>query len=166
MNQKAFTLTETLLYVSIVGFVLLAIGSFYSVIIQSQSRNVAVSAVDQNGIQVLEYLTQTIRNSVLVNSPAAGASATSLSINTLTAANNPTIFDLSAGAIRIKEGSATAINLTSSRLIPSNLTFKNLTTTGAKSVIKFQFTLTYSNPDNRTELNYSRTFYGTATLRQ
>jgi Tfp pilus assembly protein FimT len=165
INKKGFTLIELLLYVSIVGAIIFSVASFLSLQMQSRVKNQTISEVEQQGISVMQIITQTGRNADAINSPAQGASAASLSVNTIFAGNNPTVFDLASGVIRIKEGAAAVVLLTNSRVIATNLTFQNLSRSGTPGAIRIQFTLTHINPEGRSEYNYSKTFYDTASLR-
>ncbi len=142
--QRGFTLVELLLYVSIIGAIVLSVAGFLSLLMQSRVKNQTISEVEQQGIQVMQIITQTGRN--------AG------SINFTTA------FDLSGGVIRINDGSG-PVALTNSRVTASGLTFQNLSRAGTPGTIRIQFTLTHINPSGRNEYDYNKTFYGTATLR-
>jgi type II secretory pathway pseudopilin PulG len=167
-NHKTtgFTLIELLLYVGIVSVILLSISVFLSILLQSNIKNQTVNEVEQQGSQVMQIITQAVRNADIINSPATGASAPSLSINTITAGNNPTVFDISSGTFRIKEGAAATISLTNSRIIVSGLSFSNLSRTSTPGTIRIQFTLTHINPEGRNEYSFNKTFVTSATLRQ
>lgn len=159
-SQNGFTLIELLLYVSILAVILLTVSGFLFVILQSQAKNQTIAEVEQQGAFIMQLVTQSTRNATAINSPADGASAATLSINTTTAANNPTVFDLASGVLRVKEGSAAVVPLTNSRVTVSNLTFTNL-----EGAIRIQFTLAAVNPGGRNEFNYSQNFYGSAEVR-
>ncbi len=98
-------------------------------------------------------------------SPAIGSSANTATFVVPTGALSPTVFDLSSGTIRIKEGTGSTIDLTNSKVTASSLNFQNLSWSSTSGVIRISFTLTRNNPGNRTEYDYSQTFYATATLR-
>lgn len=161
-----FTLIELLLYVSIASIMLLVTSLFLSTLLQSRIKNQTIAEVEQQGLQVMQIVTQAVRNTDTINSPAQGASAASLSLNTYTVGNNPTVFDLSSGTIRIKEGAAAVIPLFNSRLTASALTFQNLSRTSTPGTVRIQFTLTHVNPEGRNEYSFTKTFIGSATLRQ
>jgi type II secretory pathway pseudopilin PulG len=162
---RAFTLMEVLLYISLVSIMLTVLVSFIGAITSSRQRSQVIADVNEQGVQVMQQITQTIRNSTLINNPPLGTPGSTVSVNVPTASLSPTIFSLSSGVIEIKEGSATAIPLTSNRVVVSNLIFTNLSRSGTKGVIKIQFTLTHTNPNNRKEFSYSETFYGAASLK-
>jgi len=155
--MKGFTLVELLLYVSIVAVVILFAAAFLSLLMQSRLKNQTIAEVEQQGVQVMQTITQTIRNADTINSPAQGETAASLSIDS-------TIFDLSSGVIRITQG-GTPISLTNFQVTASSLSFYNLSRTDTPGTIRIQFTLAFVNPSGRNEYDYSKTFYQTATLR-
>ena len=166
IKQKGFTLIELLLYVGISSVMLLAISVFLSTLLQSRIKNQTIAEVGQQGLQVMQLITQTVRNADVLNSPLQGASASSLSLNTYTAGNNPTVFDLSGGAIRITEGATAAVILSNTRVTASALTFQNLSRANTPGTIRIQFTITHVNTEGRNEYQYTKTFVGSATLRQ
>jgi type II secretory pathway pseudopilin PulG len=164
-SRQGFTLIELLLYVSIVGMMILSVSALLPLLMQSRVKNQTISEVAQQGTQAMQIITQTIRNSTVINSPTIGASASSLSVDTITAGNNPTVFDLSSGVLRIKEGTDSAVSLTNSRVVVSSLTFQNLSRTGTNGTIRIQYVLTHVNPSGRQEYDFNKTFYGSATIR-
>ncbi len=165
-NNKGFTLIELLLYISIASIIVFTTASLLRFTLEGRVKNQTIAEVEQEGSQVMQLITQTIRNATAVNSPTQGNSAASLSVNVVTGANSPTVFDLSTGAIRIKEGAGTAVNLTSSHVTVSSLNFQNLSATSPPDVIRISFTITYINNSGRNEYSYSQKFYGSASFRQ
>ena len=158
-NHQGISFLELIIYIGIMAIILTSIGAFIVSNRKLEKNNQAINEVEFQGTQLVRLITQAVRNSAAVNSPTAGNSAASLSINTDTAGNNPTVFDLSSGKLRIKEGSASAINLNSNQIQISNLSFKNLANTGTKSIIYLKFDVGYVNPGNLQELTYQKTFY-------
>ena len=165
-TNRGFTLIELLLYIAISSVILLTVSAFLSTLLESRVKNQTIAEVEQQGVQVMQMITQTLRNADTINSPTIGTSAGTLSVNTYTSANNPTIFDLSAGVIRIKEGAGAAVPLTNSRITASALNFQNLSRASTPGTMRISFTLTQVNPSGRNEYNFTKTFVGSATLRQ
>jgi len=164
-SERGFTLVELLLYLGLSSVLIIAISIFLSMLLQARIKNQAIGEVEQQGLQVMQIMTQTIRNASSTNSPTQGASTSSLSLNTTVPANNPTVFDLSSGVIRITEGGGTAEALTNSRIVASGLIFQNLSRLDTPGIIRVQFTLTYKNPNNVSEYNFQKTFIASGTLR-
>lgn len=163
--KKGFSLVETLLYIAIVSTIIIALTSFLSVNQNTASRNQTVNEVEQQGAQVMQLITQTIRNATSVTTPIVGTPSSTLTLVVADGTKSPTIFDLASGAIRIKEGTGTAFNITSNKVTVTALSFTNLKPGTQKDSIKIQFTLSYNNPGARQVFNYSQTFYGTANDR-
>ncbi len=165
-NQSGFTLLELLLYVSLATILLLATALFLSLLLESRVKNQTIAEVEQQGSQVMQTITQTLRNATVLNVPARGTKTSSLSLNTLTSVNNPTVFKTSGGVIYVTKGSAAAIPLTNSRVSASGLAFSNLSRLGTPGVVHVQFTLSVINRTGRDEYSFKRAFYGDASLRQ
>ncbi len=164
--KKGFTLVELLLYIAISSVILLVTTSFLSALLESRVKNQTILEVESQGAQVMQMINQTLRNSATINSPATSTSAATLSVDTYTATNNPTVFDISAGVIRIKEGTGVVVPLTNSRVTVSALTFQNLSRASTPGTVRATFTITYINSSGRNEYNFTKTFTGSGTLRQ
>ncbi len=165
-KDSGFTLIELLLYISIASIIVFTTASLLRFTLESRVKNQTIAEVEQEGSQVMQLITQTTRNATAINSPTIGNSATSLSVTVVSGASSPTVFDLSTGAVRIKEGASATVNLTSSKVTVSNLNFQNLSIASTPNTIRVSFTLTYTNPSGRFEYSFSKKFYGSAGLRK
>lgn len=163
-QQKGFTLIELMLYVAMTALMMLFLFSFLQFLIESRVKNQAIAEVEQQALQVSQMINQTIRNASSISSPIQGTSATFLDLVVSAPATSPTIFDLSAGVIRVKEGASANINLTNSQVQASGLVFYNLSRPSTPGNIRWHFTLSYVNPTGRQEYNFSKTFFGSASL--
>jgi Tfp pilus assembly protein PilW len=162
---RGFSLVELIVYIAISTIVLGAITSFIFVMLESRSMNIAIYEVEQQGLYVMETITQTIRNAESINAPSEGVSDTSLSLEVLANENNPVVIGVTNETFFITEGNGSPINLTNTRVHVTNESFDNLSRTDTLGVVRVQFTLAYDNPGNKDELNYSKTFYTSASLR-
>lgn len=164
-DKRGFTLFEVLLYISLAAFLLLGASIMLSLFLRDRVKNDVIADVEQEGAIAVQTMTQAMRNASGVNYPAASLSADSLSLAMTNAALNPTIFDVSGGALRIGQGNSAPIALTSPQVMISNLTFNNLSVSGAKGSVEVTFTMAYINPRAANEYNYSQIFRGAVTLR-
>lgn len=164
-TNRGFTLIELLLYVSIVSAMILSIAAILPLFMQSRVKNQTISEVEQQGTAALQIITQTLRNAETITSPTIGTSASSATIDVVSAGVDPTVLDLSGGVLRITEGAGSAVALTNSRVTVSALTFYNPSRTSTPGNLRIQFTVTGVNPSGRNEYDYSKTFYGNASLR-
>jgi len=164
-THRGFTLIELILYLAISALLLLGVSTFLVIILGSRTKGQVVTEVEQQGWEVSQVITQTIRNSLSVNYPVIGYSSSSLSLAVATTSSNPIIFDLKGGSLRITEGAGGPITLTNDRVGVTSLVFENLARSGTKDLIRFKLTISYLNPANKAEFNYSKNFYGSAQRR-
>lgn len=162
---KGFTLLELVLSIALVSLLVGIISIFFTTMTRAQTKNQTILEVEGQGVAAMQIITQTIRNAISVNTPIPGSSAASLSLAVSNTAKNPTIFDVSENALRIKEGSAAPTPLTNSHIAISGLTFQNLSAPDTHGIIRTTFTLSYVNPNDTSEYDYSKTFISSASLR-
>lgn len=161
--QKGFTLLELLLYVSVASILLVGVVSFLIVLQTARVKQTTISEVEQQGQQVMEYITQTIRNAEGVTSPTAGTDDSALTLDVVAAASDPTVIALSGGRLQVSEGAApTTSYLTSDHVTISDLTFSNSAISGTRDSITVSFTLSYLNLAGTQEYTYEATFSGAA----
>lgn len=168
LRQHGFTLIELLLYVSIVGALLTSTSLFFALVFDARVKNQSISEVNQQGIAMMEHITQTIRNADAVTVPAVGATGASLTLTVPTGSLSPTIFNLSGGSpntLQIKEGTGATVPLANSKVQVTSLTFKNLSRPSTPGVVQVSFIVSRVNSSGKNEYDYQKTFIGTAALR-
>lgn len=163
--NRGFTLVELILYLGVMSLIVVMVSVLMTMIVGGRVKSQSLAEVEQQGAQAMQIITQTIKNASSITTPAQGIAGASLALVVPDAAKSPTIFDLSSGVLRIKEGTGAVIALTNANITVSNLSFHNLTRNSTKGTIRIQFDATRKNPDNRNEYNYTETFYGTGTLK-
>ncbi len=141
------------------------IASFWHLMIASQTRQRVMNEVEQEGLFVMNVITQTIRNADSIVSPSIGNADSMISLDVSDAMLDPVIFDSISGSVKIKEGAGSYIPLTSPQVILSHLEFYNISPTGSPGAVRIEMTLERVNPDNKNEYEYAKTFYATAALR-
>lgn len=165
MNTRGFTIIELLMYIAITPLIVLAISGFAFALLQSREKNQTIAEVEQQGAEVTRIITQSIRNAEAINTPPPGGTAPLLSLDVVNVASDPTLFDIAGSAIRIQEGSASPALLTNARVIVSDISFQNISRTDTPGIIRTQFTISHINPKNRYEYAFTKTFYGSASIR-
>lgn len=160
-----YTLLELLLYISLYSIIMLSIMGLLFTLLEVRIKSRTEAEVDQQGVQIIQLITQAIRNADNINSPTAGTSSALLSLDMPGTNLDPTVFDLSSGAIRIAETNGTPVNLSNSLVTVSNLTFTNLSRSQTPGNVRIEFTVTYVNNEGRNEYDYSKTFTADASLR-
>jgi len=164
-KQPGFTLIEMLLYIALSSIMLLALTQFFGLALSIRVKAQSVAEIEQQGAVVMKLMTQIIRNASAITAPTAGAASSSLTVTVPATAKSPTIFDLSNGILRVKEGASSTINLTDNRVAVSNLTFSNLSGTAERGTVRIRFTLSRINASSTNEYDYTQDFIGSATLR-
>lgn len=164
--SKGFTLIEFILYIGIVGVVLLVAGAIGLNVLFGKAKLMAIEEVSQNARFTIEKIADRVRNANAINSPATSTSASTLSLKMASSTQNPTIFDLSGGVIRITEGMGSTVNLTSSEVTITNLQFSNISYSNTPGTLRIELRLKLVNPENRQEYNFEKTFYTTANIRK
>ena len=160
--QKGVSLVELIIYVAILSIMFGAIVSFVGVNERIKKRNQAVSEVEVQGREAMRIIIQSIKNAQ--SATVSGSSGNFiLTVVSDDVSKNPIVFDLNSGILRIKENVSVPVQLTSSRVIVSNLNFTETGWGSTKGSVKMQFDVTYSDPSGN--LNYAKTFYGTANAR-
>lgn len=165
LSNQGFTLIEVLLYLAIASVMLFAVSGFVVMSLQSRSEGMVATEVEQQGEKIMQTITKSIRESSTITSPTANNSSPSLTITTTIPATNPTVYSLNSGILMITEGASPAVGLNGSRVTISGLTFINTSKPTTSGSIKIQFTASYNGNISRREYNYSKVFYGTASLR-
>ena len=164
-SEKAFTLLEVLLYFAIASTLVVLMGVTLSAVLQARVKAQAIADVDEAGAAAMQVITQNLRNAQSITSPAAGASSSTLIIQTYSS-GSPTIFNISGGALQIQENGGLPVSLTTDTVAISGLNFTNLSRPNTPGTIRVQFTASRVNPLSKKEFSYTQTFYGTGTLRQ
>lgn len=164
-NQKGFTLVELLLYLALSAIILTASSLFIQLVLEARIKNRAIREVDQQGQLALEVISRAIANAETVTTPATGASASSLTLTSLTPSISPTVINDVAGVLHIQEGASTAVPLTNSRVTVSGLTFTNLSRASTPGIVRVTFTISTTNPSGRGESSFTRSFTTSISLR-
>lgn len=163
-TQSGYTLLELLLYIAIVAPLLLGVSVFFAGVETSRIKNQSIAEVHEQARHVTDYVTFMIRNSTGITSPTPGNSSASLTLAMPLSAQNPTVINLSSGALRATEGATSAVPLTSSGVTVSGLTFTNMSYAGTPGVVRVTFTLATNSPGNNA-YQYQRTFTTSAESR-
>jgi type II secretory pathway pseudopilin PulG len=165
--RKGFTLVEMLLYVAISSIMLFSLSLLLTFLLSSRIKNQSIGDVNQQGLQVMQLVTQTIRNAKSIDSPAIGLTSNTLSVTMFDPLHSPTIFAVVNGVMQITEGSGASIALTNSHVTVSSLLFQNISSASSTDrIIKVSFVIDHKNPSGRNENSFSKSFTGSATLRQ
>lgn len=106
-HRSGATLVELLLYVTLMAMMSSTVLPLLFSSTESRQRQDAIALVEQSGAQIMQQITQSVRDAERVIYPAFGGTGTILVLQTDSEASNPTIFARSSGAIIMVTGTAT-----------------------------------------------------------
>ncbi len=155
---------ELLLYIGISSTLLVSLVLFLGTLTQAQVKNQATLEVEYQGGHIIALIKQLATNAESVNSPAPGASGSTLTLNMTATEDDPTIFSINSGSLEISRGANAPLGINNSRVNISNLLFENLGRPGTADIVRITFTLSHFNPEGRNEYEYSKTFYGSINV--
>ena len=165
-NSPGFSLMEVVLYVGIGAIMLGAVTAFYFSIQTAGLKNQTILEIEEGGTAALAPMLQAARSATGVTGLGRGRSTSVLTLRMTDQSRNPTVFDVSNGVLRVREGRAgVPVPLTVPRVRVARFLVTNVAPAGSSAVLRFELTLTAVNPSGRNEYDYGRTFLGTAALR-
>lgn len=158
----AFSLVELIIYMAVFAFVSVSLVGLIVAVTKDRGHVEARSEVQQNIRYSVTRMTQAIHSATGIN----GTPGATLSLILAAAAKNPTVFDLSAGVLRITEGVGSAQAITSDKVTVTGLTFTQISNAApAKTTIQINLTIKYNDGGN-TQLLYSQNQLTTVSLKQ
>lgn len=161
---RGFTLIELLLYIGTAVVLLSILSVFISGMFSARVKHQAIQEVDGSGFQILTQLTHAIRDAQDVVAPLIGTASTSVTLTRTQPEYDPTTVYLASTTLYMKEGNSTPVMMHGPHIRMTDLRFTNSAQDQTPGLVTFQFTLHHSG--NRQEFDYSKTFYGSAALRQ
>jgi len=162
---KGFVLIEVIVYIAIIGLILVAVGTLATVANHARAKQVVEREVEDQGRQVLEEILSTVRNSSGITTPSSGVTGSTLSMTVDSAPASPTVFTLSGSTLKITEGATTAVSLTNSNVLATAFSVQNLSRASTPGTVRVNFTLSGTITSGSVPFVYSKTFYGSASLR-
>jgi type II secretory pathway pseudopilin PulG len=169
-NISGFTLVESLIYIGVLAMAITGFVYFIISITNARNKSYVAEEVQTSMRSALEVVSRRIRNASGVND----ASSTYvidpgvLSLAMVASAKNPTIINLDAndGTMFLKEGTSTAVAITSNNVKVTNLVFTDLTGGGERRNIKVEMTMEYNNPSGDVNFNFSQSLETAVSLRR
>jgi type II secretory pathway pseudopilin PulG len=165
MNRRGFTLIETLLYTTIAASILFLASLFFSTILDARAKQFAIMEAEEQGSGALDQILHDIRNAESIVSPATSTAGTVLSLNMPGIADDPIVYDVSGGVLRVTRGTSSTLQLTNTRITVLDFTVSNFSRSGSHGSVQISFAIEYVNPSGRQSQAYRRRFVGSASIR-
>lgn len=150
-SQQGFTLIETIVYVGIISIFLVSIVQFTTSLVSAGEKARIQNEVQQNARFAMERLRREIRTADDVNTGTStfGSHPGILSLADDTPLDDPTIFDVSSGRLRIKEGAASALPLTTDKVNVTNFVVQNRGVSNRTKNIQIFLTLAWAGSTSK-----------------
>lgn len=157
--KKGFSIIEFLIYIAILAIAIAAMGLVLSNIFRVGVRTDVVQEVSHNGRFAIQRIGQTIRESSGIDEPETEGNRLELSFED--PAKNPTVFDVSEGKLRIREGNKEYIELTTSRVNVDKLFFQKV----SDNSVRVEMNISFYNPQGLPEYEFNSFFTSSFTLK-
>lgn len=146
---------ETLVYIAILGMVVSSIVAYTLTLSGSRNKNYVVQNVQANSRAMLSVISEKIRASSVVVTPAAGATSNQLVLDMPGASPN-IIFSVSNGQLIMTEVGSPDVALTDSRVAVTGLVFTNAAATGERDIVNIQANVSYNAAAGDVEHGYAQ----------
>lgn len=163
---SGYTLPEFLIYIAIVGVLVVAVSGVVFTLLNGRAKLTATGEANQNSRAVIDRIALAVRNADAITVPAAGATGTSLVLQTSSSSTNPTRFSLVSGMVQMREGSSATSTLTADEITVRSLVFRNLTATGTPGTIQIEMAVSSTNPSGDVDYSYGQTYRETDNIRK
>ncbi len=161
-TNKGFTIIEFLVYITILATVVNAMGGVALNVFRVGARTDAIQEVAHNGRFAVQRIGQAVKLASSVILPETGGN--SLTLEFEDEDKNPTIFDVSGGVLRIKEGNKGYVDLTTPKVDVGGIEFRKISSSGLDSV-KIEMNISFNNQKELPEYDFGNFFTGAFTIK-
>jgi competence protein ComGC len=152
MQEKGFTLFETLIYISILIVLLTVFLNFIWEISYGNIKIAEIEEVQQNGRIAMENITRAIQGSLSVNNPVVGVSDSILSLEVSDKKLNPVVFDVVSGVLRVSRENDGPYDITNSLVVVQNIQFTNISYPNTPDTVRIEMTISHKNQEDNVPL--------------
>lgn len=159
-SKNGFTLIELLIYIAIFAIILTAFMAVFLQVLRIQGRQAATTEVMNQSQFLMQRIQQLVRESDGINM-TAGVSTSTLTLTFASSSLNPTVVRLNNNIIKLKQGSGTELDLSSSKVSIDKLDFikYNLPPLGGnpnKGLVSIEIKISYADGINNPQLQFSQ----------
>lgn len=165
---KGFTLLEFILYFALISIVISSITIFALDVIRTRTKTAVIAEVEQNMRLGMQRVLRTVRQATELNIGASTLNSDDgvLSVDMNATSTTPTVFDLSGGTLRIKEGVGVATPLTTSSVNVTKLRFTKDNLGGNNNAVTVMMEFRFVTDNTDQVYQYVASASGTAVIRK
>lgn len=156
--RRGATLVELILFMAIVAAVGISMLPLLFSATEDRLLQQTVSAVEQNGVQILQTIGYHVRHAERIVAPDRQEAGTLLTLQTSSGMTNPTIIGLSSGALVLIQR-AIRQDISSSQVAVESFWVQNISTSNSRGSLLIRFTLSRTIR-LQAPRRYSQTFEG------
>jgi type II secretory pathway pseudopilin PulG len=165
LQNKGFTLIETIIYIGIIGTVVVAFITFSLSIGGNRNKAFVGQETQANARTAMDLMSQKIRMASDVVSPVASTTESILELD-MPVPDPNIIFRVISNRLNLIESGVSTTTITSSEVNVTNLTFTNMSSVGERDNIKINMTAEYDNASGDVEFEFSQTLETSVSVRQ
>lgn len=150
-NSHGFTLIELLLYLALSTLMVVVLGGIGVHVLSARSKVQAEAELNYNIQFSIEKMRMLIEEATAITSPDLHATSSTLSFTSAAASQNPVTIDLFNDQIRLQEGDAQPVFLTSNAVDITKLQFTNATEDASAGLIQIVMNSESHNPAKSTD---------------
>ncbi|TSC55866.1 MAG: Uncharacterized protein G01um101418_555 [Parcubacteria group bacterium Gr01-1014_18] len=167
-SQKGSSLVEVIFYITVLALFVISMTMFNIDLLSGSAKLRTIQSVQDNLRFPIHKMSTDIRRSTGVNigSSVFDTHPGVLSLQMASAGEDPTVYSISSGRLRVQRGAASPEFVTSSNVIVTNLVFKNLSVSGKTRNIQVLLTVSHDNPENINEYSWTESFQITGQSRK
>lgn len=139
-SRPATTLIELLIFMAILGMVIAITLPLLFSATENRLLQTTISIVEQNGAQILGNVSQRIRSSEKIISPAAGSTGSVLVLQTASGATDPTIIGMNSGSLVIIEHLLRE-TVSTEQVAVTHFVVRNTSTSATRQSVSISFTV-------------------------
>jgi len=164
-KNAGLSIIEFLIYIAILAMAIAALGLVSSNVFRVGVRNDVVQEVSHNGRFAMQRIGRAIHEASAILKPESKEKGSILELSFENPTKNPTIFDISEGKLRIKEGNGEYIELTTSRVVVDKIVFRGVSEDSVRvDSVGVEMNISFYNPQGLPEYEFKSFFTSSFTL--
>ncbi len=165
-KAKGFTLLELLLYMGISVTMLAVLASIGITVLESKAKAHAEEEMHYTAAFVMEKVQRAVDRAVSIHTPEMGTTSSSLTLHMEDASNDPTVFEVLDGIMRMTEGEGEPQPISGAGVRVPVFSVSNVTGEHGAGTLRIELQIETYNPEEIQAYHASGTYYTTVGIQQ